>query len=124
MESEARWVRAVGKRPIMPDGSPASSTDANTWALYGAVLAGRGDGVGVMLGGGLGCYDLDNVMPAEVRAFVATVKEPVLYVERSMSGNGAHVFVRAPESRGWKRGNVERYTWGRFIRMTFERVRV
>lgn len=71
-----------------------------------------------MLGGGLGAYDLDNMSDNEIRAFLATVQEPVLFVERSMSGTGAHIFIEAPEAPGWRRGNVERYTRARFIRVT------
>lgn len=125
MTSERRWVRADGKRPIQADGSPASSTDSSTWASFEAVrCAGSGDGFGVMLGGGLGCYDLDHVSAADLRDFIAGVVEPVLFVERSVSGNGFHVFVEAPEAKGWKRGNVERYTRERFIRVTGDRVTV
>lgn len=78
--------------------------------------------MGVMLGGGLGCYDLDHVSDAEARAFLATIPERVLYVERSMSGDGVHVFVEAAESAGTRRVvdgiHVERYTRARFIRTT------
>jgi len=74
-----------------------------------------------MLGGGLGCYDLDHVTDAEVNAFLATVTEPILFVERSVSGNGAHVFIEAAEGPGWRRDGVERYTRARFIRVTGER---
>lgn len=81
-----------------------------------------------MLGGGLGCYDLDHVSDDEARAFIATILEPILYVERSMSRTGVHVFVEAPECAGWRRVvggiSVERYTRARFIRMTLERFAV
>lgn len=113
------WVRADGKRPITTSGAPASSTDATTWTSFRAVrAAAAGDGFGIMLGDGVGCYDLDHVTDADAREFLAGVPEPVLYVERSMSGDGVHVFVEAPESKGWRRGNIERYTRARFIRMT------
>lgn len=116
------WARAAGKRPITVAGLPASSTDPATWATFQDVQAGAGDGFGVMLGARLGCYDLDDVTDEQVRGFLATVAEPVVYVERSVSGRGAHVFVQAAESPGWKRVvdgiSVERYAAGRFIRMT------
>lgn len=122
-----RWVRAAGKRPIRIDGSPASSTDPTTWATRDEVRASTaGDGLGVMLGGGLGCYDLDHCTIEAAKAFAATIPEPILCAERSMSGDGLHIFVRAPEARGWKRVidglSVERYTRERFIRVTGERV--
>lgn len=118
MTISKRWVRADGKRPIQIDGRPASSTSAGTWGSFGSVQRGPGDGYGVMLGNGLGCYDLDRVNDAEIRAFLATVQEKILFVERSVSGTGAHIFIEAPEAPGWRRGNIERYTRARFIRVT------
>lgn len=79
-----------------------------------------------MLGGGLGCYDLDHVTTAQARAFLATIPERVLLVERSVSGTGVHVFVEADECAGWRRMvegiHVERYTQARFIRVTLDRL--
>ncbi len=71
-----------------------------------------------MLGGGLGCYDLDHFTDEQARAFIATIPEPVLFVERSMSGTGIHVFIKAPEGPGRRRDGIERYTRARFIRTT------
>src|SRR5690625_1093392 len=122
-----RWVRAAGKRPVTVDGHAASVTDPGTWSTYRQVVMSRaGDGYGVMLGGGLGCYDLDGVTDDEARRFVATVSEPVVMVERSLSGRGVHVFVEAPEAPGWRRMvdglSVERYARDRFIRVTGDRL--
>lgn len=119
MTSGRRWVRADGKRPVTVSGTPASSTKPATWASFAEVRASKaGDGFGMMLGGGIGCYDLDHVSDAAAREFIETITEPILYAERSMSGSGVHVFVEATEGPGWKRGNVERYTRARFIRTT------
>lgn len=116
-------MRSEGKRPLTVGGDAASSTDSRTWASFAEVKAASvGDGFGFMLGGGIGCYDLDHVTARDARDFLATVVEPVLFVERSMSGEGFHVFVEADECKGWRRGNVERYTRDRFIRMTGDRV--
>lgn len=113
------WVRAEGKRPVQVNGQAASSTQPSTWSSYEAVKDSTvGDGYGIMLGGGVGCYDLDHVTDDEIREFLATVEEPIIYMERSVSGEGAHVFIKAAGSPGWRRGNVERYTRERFIRMT------
>ena len=125
-----RWVRARGKRPVMVDGSPASSTNPATWSSFDVVQRGAGDGFGVMLGGGLGCYDLDGCfdesgrLSSSARDFVRSIPEPVLMVELSMSGRGLHVFVEASEGPGSRRGGVERYTKSRFIRTTFFEVNV
>ena len=126
MRDTARWARAAGKRPIQIDDTPASSTNPDTWSPYSKVLKSKaGDGFGVMLGGGLGCYDLDNaledgVAKPWVREVIDSIEEPIVYVERSVSGRGLHVFVQAEESRGVRSyvadGSVERYTRARFIR--------
>ena len=123
LTSGRRWVRARGKRPITTSGRAASTKDPRTWSSFAEVRrSSAGDGFGVMLGGGLGCYDLDHVSDDEIRAFLATVPERVLFAERSVSGDGVHVFVEAPEEPGWRRGSVERYTRSRFIRTTLERL--
>lgn len=123
MTREARWVRASGKRPLQIDGAAASSTNPSTWSSYREAIASpAGDGFGIMLGGGLGCYDLDHVTLEQLRAFVAGVAEPILFIERSMSGDGFHVFVEAEEGPGRRTPGLERYTRDRFIRMTGDRV--
>ena len=122
--SVGRWVRADGKRPIMVDGSSASSTNPATWASFAEVQSGAGDGFGVVLdGSGLGCFDFDDcfdggVLKPAVRDFIAGIAYPIVYVERSVSGNGLHVFVEAGKQRGFRRDGVEFYTWGRFIKTT------
>ena len=108
--SVGRWVRASGKRPVMVDGSAASSTNPATWASFAEVQkSNAGDGFGVVLdGSGLGCYDFDNcfddgVLKPAIRDFIAGIAYPIVYVERSMSGNGLHVFVEAEKQRGFRR---------------------
>lgn len=119
MTDRATWARAVGKRPVTTTGAPASSTDPATWTTFRAVQRSSvGDGFGIMLGDGLGCIDLDHVTDDEAREIAATIAEPILFAERSVSGHGVHLFIEAPEARGSRRGNVERYTRARFIRMT------
>lgn len=125
MTSRRAWVRADGKRPIRCDGSPASSTNPATWATYAeAVASSAGDGLGIMLGDGLACYDLDHCIDGGVLApwaaeVLAGIDSP-LWVERSISGTGLHVFVNAPEAPG-RRARVEFYSWARFIRVTGDR---
>ena len=122
------WVRMVDKRPVMVCGSPASSDNPDTWLSFAEVQAGTGNGFGVVLdGSGLGCYDFDNcfdggVLKPAVRKFIAGIVYPIVYVERSVSGNGLHVFVEAEKQRGFRRDGVEFYSWGRFIRTTLNQL--
>lgn len=127
MTSVDRWTRADGKRPVMVDGSPASSTWPSTWTSYSAVQDGAGDGFGIMLGGGLACFDLDNaVEDGRLKPWARDVLEgnrwPVVFAETSVSGRGVHVFVLADEGPGSRRpvgdGAVEFYSRARFIRTT------
>lgn len=128
MTSTPRWTRADGKRPVQVDGTAASSTRAETWTAFDEVQQGAGDGFGIMLGGGLGCYDLDGALDREgklwpwARKVLDRVREPVIFAEVSVSGRGLHVFVLAPEQPGQvvsvPGGTVERYYRARFIRVT------
>ena len=128
---EGRWTRADGKRPITVTGRAASSTDPSTWSTFAEVQASSaGDGFGVMLGGGLGCHDLDHALEDGVlkpwaREVLDGITERVLFAEVSMSGEGLHVFVDAPEGPGSKRpvgdGGHEFYSRGRFIRVTLDK---
>lgn len=135
MRDSGRWVRADGKRPIMPSGLPASSTNPATWSQWGDVKSGAGDGFGFMLGGGFGCLDLDScfekdgLMKSWAMEAVEALEYRVIFCERSVSGNGVHVFVECPELPGVKRklqdgGGVEFYSHSRFIRMTADIVGV
>lgn len=127
MISRVAWTRRVGKRPVMVDGSPASSTDPTTWDTFVAVQSGAGDGFGVMLGGGLACYDLDHCfwrgdLAVWARRVVESIDAPILWVERSMSGDGVHVFVQADDdARSYRRNGVEFYAYKRFIAVTGDR---
>lgn len=105
----------------MVDGRPASSTDPSTWTSYAAVKDGPH---GFMLGGGIGCWDLDGclvdgVLSDEARGILEAA-DPI-WVEVSMSGKGLHVFVRAEEAPGFRRGGVEFYSRSRFIAVTGQR---
>ncbi len=116
-----RWTRRSGKRPIRVDGRPASSTDPSTWATF-AEVSESPTGFGVMLGGGLACWDLDHCLDGDTltpwaSAVLGSIESP-LWVERSMSGDGLHVFVEAPEGPGHRGGGVEFYSRARFIAVT------
>ena len=121
--SRPRWVRHVAKRPVTPDGRPASVTDPGTWSTYDAARRSRvGDGLGYVLGDGIACLDLDDCLDergrpnALARAVLARV--PDAYVEISPSGRGLHIWGRAPEAPGRRRGGLEAYSAGRYITVT------
>lgn len=124
LRSLDRWAARDGKRPVQVDGRPASSTKSGTWCRYSDV-AGRPNGI--MLGDGLGCWDLDGVIDErgrlhpEARFVLDRVGSSALWVERSMSGRGLHVFVSAPEAPAVVGDRVSFYSWGRFIAVTGDR---
>lgn len=122
-----RWSRCVGKRPVMPDGSPASSTDPSTWSPYRDVMSGAGDGFGIMLGDGLACWDFDHCLDDDGEMLpdspacrlIGRIDYPI-FTEVSCSGHGLHVFVKSFAASS-KRPGVEFYSHSRFIRMTGRR---
>lgn len=127
--TRGRWVRAggpTGKRPMQVNGRWASSTNPATWSDFDEVLDGPGTGFGVIVGNGVGVYDLDGALTESgdikpwAREVLAGIHEPVLFSEVSVSGRGVHVFVEAEERRGSKGGGVEFYSRDRFIRTTLQ----
>jgi len=116
-------VRHEGKRPITVDGRPASSTNPATWSTYSeAARSKAGDGLGYVLGDGIGCLDLDNCLdergrPNEVARRILD-RVPDAYVEISPSGRGLHVWGRAPEQPGRRHRGYEVYSVGRYITVT------
>lgn len=125
--AKGRWARCEHKRPIQIDGNPASTTNPNTWATYETVQVGHGDGYGVMLGNGLGCIDLDHCFNeyglTQWAKDILTTTQNILFVERSLSGDGLHIFCELPERKGTSvkhdSGAVETFSRARFIRTTF-----
>jgi primase-polymerase (primpol)-like protein len=126
LTSRRRWTRADGKRPIRTNGYAASSTKPYTWASHAEVSASTaGDGMGIMLGDGVGCYDLDHCLVdgrlTDVhRQIVDEISAPILFVEVSVSGRGIHVFTDEPASHSTQGPWGGHYTHSRFIRMTGE----
>lgn len=74
-----------------------------------------------MLGDGLACWDLDGVLGEdgsvhpEAARVLAKVGRRAVWVERSMSGRGLHVFVWGEEAAGTVSKHVSYYSQGRFI---------
>jgi primase-polymerase (primpol)-like protein len=129
LTSRARWVRRRGKRPVTETGFAASVTDSTTWTSYGRAKASkRGDGLGFVLGDGVACLDLDDVVtdgrldPAAAKLLASL---PATFTEVSMSGRGLHIFGLLPEAPGRVRTvggiKIELYSRERFIAVTGKR---
>jgi putative DNA primase/helicase len=137
------------KRPIQPSGYGASTTKPKHWSSFDAVkqayecavargymeLRENGAPVQVTVGGvgfvfdgqpdadGLvfAGVDFDKVITGREIASLAEerIKRLKSYTERSVSGGGLHVILKArPLASGIAHGGVEMYTSGRFFTMT------
>ncbi|ALA67566.1 DNA primase [Corynebacterium lactis RW2-5] len=118
MTSSPRWVMADHKRPLRVDGSPASSTNQATWTEFSKVAK---KPHGFMLGGGFACIDLDHCFKdGKLQRWASRIIDaaPGAFIERSVSGDGLHIFGLLPEGKGRNYGRVEVYSAARFIRTT------
>lgn len=124
-----RFVRyASTKRPLTVGGRSASSTDSATWSAHSDAVASKmGEGVGFVLGAGVGCIDLDHcIVDGELEQWAIDVlaANPNTFVEVSRSGDGLHVFGLMPEGPGRKirdGRNIEVYSVGRYMALTGKR---
>jgi len=130
MANRPRFVRYTStKRPIMATtGASASSTNAATWSDFATASASKmGEGVGFVLGAGIGCIDLDHCFTDGVLApWAADVvaANPRTFIEVSRSGEGLHLFGLLPEGPGRKirdGRSIEVYSTGRYIALTSNR---
>lgn len=117
------------KRPIQPDGSPASSTDASTWCSYRescrALVRGVGEGLGFVLtetpfaGVDLdGCAGADGHLTPQAQEILGKIDS---YTEWSPSGCGLHVLVRGAldgPGRNCRALGLEVYDTGRYLTVT------
>lgn len=140
MTEKTCWIRwkpvargeKITKKPITVTGKSASSTDAGTWSSFPEANAStEGVGLGFVLGGGIGCIDLDHCITDGVVADWAQAildRCPPTFIEVSQSGEGLHIFGLIPEGpgRNIRRGDtaVEFYSADRYIAMTGDRFKV
>jgi primase-polymerase (primpol)-like protein len=130
LTARPRWVRrTAAKVPLTVGGSVASSTDPATWSPYTeAARSTAGVGLGFVLDGdGLVVVDLDHCLDGEqVAPWAARVLELAgpTWVERSVSGEGLHVWGHGRLPHGGRRipldggGTAELYGTGRYIAVT------
>ena len=129
-----RWEQRGGKwtkPPCQPDGTYAKSTDPSTWhdfaTIRAAYHAGGFDGIGLVLcddddlvGIDLDHCVTDGVLDADSAQDVATIHS---YAERSPSGDGVRIMLRATLPDGpRKHGNVEVYETVRYLTITGHRL--
>lgn len=105
--------------------------DPGTWSTYAEARASTvGVGLGIVLGDGLGCIDLDHcITDGELAPWAQTIvdehRADAVLIERSMSGAGLHIFLPMPEGPGRCVRNgvvsVETYSRGRYIAVTGDR---
>jgi ribosomal protein S27AE len=134
LRNRNRWVRwktvtrggKPTKLPLQVDGSIASSTDESTWSAYRATTqASVGDGIGFVVGDGIGCIDLDHCLNNGVPSLAAAdfiTLYPHNYIEVSPSGDGLHIWGTADPQPGRRLAidglSVEWYSRERYITVT------
>jgi hypothetical protein len=118
------------KVPFQLNGRHASSTDPATWCSYVEAQAAVGSytGVGVMMGDGIGCTDLDHCVDPSTRKILPWAREIIIaldsYSEFSPSGTGVHILgmdIQLPgkgRKRPYETGAVELYDTARFLTFT------
>ena len=132
MTCRPRWVRHdAHKVPLTLFGGPASVVDPRTWTTFEKAQASTvGAGLGIVLGDGLGCVDLDHCIEGGVLApWAAEVldewRDRAVFIERSMSGTGLHIFAPMPEGPGRRIRDGERcievYSRERYMAVTGKR---
>lgn len=126
MARSRRFVRySARKVPLTVAGRAASSTNPATWTTLEAARRSHcGNGVGYVLGDGIGCIDLDDCFTEDGLAPWAQAivdQNPQTLIEVSMSGRGLHIFGVLAEQPGVvirDHRKVEIYSTGRYIALT------
>lgn len=133
MTRRNRWVRHdADKVPLTLFGLPASVVDPRTWTTYAKASASTvGAGLGVVLGDGLGCVDLDHCLEGRkvapwAQEIIDQHRSEAVLIERSMSGTGVHIFLPMAEGRGSRvrdgERSIETYSRERYIAVTGDRL--
>lgn len=124
MRERKQWcVAGYDKRPLTTSYTPASSTNPATWADFenvcnAASLKGLHVGYVLTKDDPFTCIDLDvkvNTPPEHIERFNQIIDAADSYTERSISGNGYHIWIQGKVSKGKKRDGVEIYSQDRFM---------
>ena len=126
--SKPNGEKVWAKMPLSAKGGAGSSTDAATWASFGAAvdeyLMGDYDGIGIVLGGTLHGIDLDDCRDPVTGSLSELAQETLDrvegYAEVSPSGTGLKIFTQTnlDGSRTKKEAGVELYKDGRYFTVT------
>jgi primase-polymerase (primpol)-like protein len=113
--------------PVTVEGEAASSTGPETWSGFReAAASSAGAGLGFVLNGdGVVCVDLDHCLAGgELAPWARRIVDlaPGCWMERSVSGDGLHIWGLGRLERGRRLsvegGSVELYADGRYIAVT------
>jgi hypothetical protein len=124
LRSRAQWCLAGDdKRPLQLNKTNASTIDPRTWSTFDAVYAKAleyGLGMGYVLSklDPFTCIDLDiktDSSDEHKNRVHKIVSEFASFTERSVSGNGYHIWLKGNVEQGRKRDGVEVYSSERFI---------
>ncbi len=131
LTSRDRWVRwrfedRAGKPtkvPLSLDGRRAASNRSSTWAPFDAARRSElGEGLGFVVGDGIGCIDLDHCIDASgvIADWAQEIIDanPSTFAEVSVSGTGIHVWGFLADQAGRKirdGRNIEVYARDRYV---------
>ena len=130
-EPDADRPERLTKTPYRGDSphAKASHSDPGHWTSYSVSYrtyenraSSGADGLLIAMGDGLAGVDLDDAIDPDTDrptpAAQAIIDRLNSYTERSVSGTGIRIFVRAPESEGVKQPDIEIYYQKRFLSAT------
>jgi AAA domain len=132
LRDRPQWCLAgPNKRPLTADGRAASVTDPATWTDFDTAIrsaAARGYSIGYIqtTEDPFSCIDMDvkdGTAQASLDRYQSIIDQFDSYTERSQSGRGFHVWVRAKIGDGRRRDGVEVYSQARFMICTGNVVR-
>ena len=137
MRNARRWLVRRGKIPFYVNGKPrsgeldSSEDTARLGSFNEAVVAlesGKFDGLGFAVGEGFACIDLDAILNDQGEiiaghggaAIAREAQSLGLWMEKSQSGRGLHIFGSAERLSNVVTPKVELYAGKRFIAVTGE----